>query len=277
MRIDAHQHFWRPARGDYGWLSEAAHPLICRDFLPADMAPLMAGAGVQRTVVVQAAQSVAETAFLLDLAEATPFIAGVVGWVDLADAGAVAQIETLAARPGLLGLRPMLQELADDDWILSEALTPALDRMQALGLAFDALVKPRHLPHLLTFLEGRPDLRVVIDHGAKPDIAGGALADWAAWMRRLAGETGAVCKLSGLATEAGADWAADDLAPYVEVLLEAFGPARLMWGSDWPVVIEGGGYERWLSAARTLTSALSDDEQAMVFGGTAAAFYSLAA
>lgn len=276
MGIDAHQHFWRPARGDYGWLTPPEHPLICRDFLPPDLAPLLAAAGIERTVVVQAAPSLAETRFLLDLADTTPSIAGVVGWADLAALDAVAAIERLAAHPKLLGLRPMLQDLPQDDWILCPALAPALDAIQAAGLTFDALVTPGHLPHVARFLDRRPDLRVVIDHGAKPDIAGGGLADWSAAMRRLAAETTARCKLSGLATEAAADWTTADLAPYVDVLIDAFGPSRLMWGSDWPVVIEGGGYARWHAAAHALTAALTPAERDAVFGETAAAFYGLA-
>jgi L-fuconolactonase len=277
MQIDAHQHFWRVGRGDYGWLTAAAHPAICHDFGPDDLKPLMAAAGVTCTVLVQAAPTAAETAFLLEIARETPFVAGVVGWADLEAPDAAVRIEALAGDPKLLGLRPMLQDLADDAWILKPELAPALDSMQAADLRFDALVTPRHLPHLARFLARRPDLKVVIDHGAKPDIAGGAIADWSAALGAIGRDTSAVCKLSGLVTEAGAGWTTERLTPFVDVLLEAFGPARLMWGSDWPVVNEAGGYAAWRAAAEVLTAHLSADDRALVFGGTAAAFYGIAA
>jgi L-fuconolactonase len=277
MQIDAHQHFWRPARGDYGWLTPEDHPAICRDFLPGDLAPLLGDASVERTVLVQAAPTAAETDFLLELAASTPFIAGVVGWADLEAPGAAAAIERLARRPKLVGLRPMLQHMADDAWILRPTLAPALDAIEASGLRFDALVKPRHLPHLLRLAEDRPGLRLVIDHAAKPDIAVGGLRDWAAAMRRLATETSACCKLSGLVTEARPGWSPDDLRPYVDALLGAFGPARLMWGSDWPAVNEAGGYAAWRSTALALTEACSQDERDLIFGGVAETFYGLTA
>ncbi|HVM99713.1 MAG TPA: amidohydrolase family protein [Caulobacteraceae bacterium] len=275
MRIDAHQHFWRPGRGDYGWLTPEAHPAICRDFGPDDLAPLLDGAGVERTVLVQAAPTAAETAFLLGLAAATPFVAGVVGWADLEAPGAPAAIAALATDPNLVGLRPMLQDLADDAWILRPSVAPALDAMERAGLRFDALVKPRHLPHLARLLAARPALKVVIDHGAKPDIAGRDIDRWAAEMRAIAANSGACCKLSGLVTEADEKWTEGDLAPYVDLLLDAFGPARLMWGSDWPVVNEAGGYAAWHSAAAALTERCSPDDRDLIFGGTAAAFYAI--
>src|ERR1700722_6148210 len=234
MQIDAHQHFWRVDRGDYGWLTAEAHPAICRDFGPEDLKPLMAAAGVTCTVLVQAAPTTAETDFLLEMARATPFVAGVVGWADLEAPDAGATIEAMAADPKLLGLRPMLQDLGDDAWILKLELAPALDAMQAAGLRFDALVTPRHLPHMARLLAQRPELKVVIDHGAKPDIAAGDIEGWVTAMRAIARDTSAVCKLSGLVTEAGAGWTVEQLKPFVDILIEAFGPAPLMWGSDRP-------------------------------------------
>ena len=272
--IDAHQHFWRPARGDYGWLTPAAHPQLCRDFLPEDLAPLIAEAGVERTMLVQAAPSEAETRFLLDVAAETPFVAGVVGWTDLADPRAPERVAALA-EPKLVGLRPMLQDLPDDAWIARPALRPALEAMIAAGLALDALVSPRHLPFLRPFLVVWPGLRVVIDHGAKPDIAGGELAAWAEAMGDIARESRAFCKLSGLVTEAGPGWTLEQLKPVVDVLLEAFGPGRLIWGSDWPVVEEAGGYLAWRAAAEALTGGLAAAERAAIFGGAAESFYRL--
>jgi L-fuconolactonase len=275
MRIDAHQHFWRPSRGDYGWLTPQAHPAICREFLPADLEPLLIDAGIERTVLVQAAPTVAETQYLLGLAAETPFVAGVVGWADFEAPDAPAQIEAMAKDPALLGLRPMLQDLDDDAWILRPTLAPALDAMQLARLGFDALVLPRHLPHLARLLSARPQLKVVIDHGAKPDIAGGLLDDWAVQMRAIAANTAAYCKLSGLATEAGASWTEEDLKPYVDVVLQAFGPSRVMWGGDWPVVNEAGGYAAWHSAAWALAEGCTQAERDLIFGGAAQAFYGI--
>ena len=276
MRIDAHQHFWRLARGDYGWLTADAFPALYRDFRPADLAPLLEAASVERTVLVQAAPTIAETAFLLEVASVAPFVAGVVGWADFEASGAPGAIEAMSANPKLLGLRPMLQDLGDDAWILDPAQAPALDAIERIGLTLDALVKPRHLPHLMTLLTARPDLRVVIDHGAKPDIAGGHLTDWAEAMRRIARNSSAVCKLSGLVTEAAPGWREETLRPYVDILLEAFGPSRLMWGSDWPVVNMAGGYAAWHAAAEALTEGYTADERAEIFGGTAQRFYGIA-
>jgi L-fuconolactonase len=274
-RVDSHQHFWRVARGDYGWLTREALPRLYRDFLPTDLKPLIGETGIERTVLVQAAQTVAETEFLLALAREIGFIAGVVGWVDFEAADAQRTIARLAADPKLVGLRPMIQDLPDDRWMLSSKIAPALAAMRENGLAFDALVKPRHLPVLEEFLVRHADMRVVIDHGAKPDIAAGDLKNWAASIRRIAGSTRAFCKFSGLVTEAGSSWSAETLKPFVDVLLDAFGPGRLMWGSDWPVVNEAGDYASWHEAASALTRALSSAEQDAIFGGTATEFYGL--
>jgi L-fuconolactonase len=274
MRIDSHQHFWRLARGDYGWLTAEFAP-IYRDHEPADLEPLLKSAGIDRTVLVQASPTDAETDFLLRLAETTDFVAGVVGWVDFDAHDAGHRIAALAARPKLLGLRPMIQDLPDDRWMLSDAIQPALKAMADEGLTFDALVKPRHLPILSEFAASHPALDIVIDHAAKPDIAAGELADWARDIRRLAAETRLVCKLSGLVTEAGPSWSAETLRPYVDVLVEAFGADRLMWGSDWPVLNLNGSYAAWMSAAETLLGDLSDTEREAIFGGTASVFYGL--
>ncbi len=273
-RVDCHQHFWRLDRGDYGWLTPAMRP-IYRDFLPADLAPLMAAAGVDRTVLVQAAPSEAETSFLLGLAEETPFVAGVVGWVDLEAADAVHRIAALASRPKLVGLRPMIQDIADDRWMLDPAIAPAVEAIAAEGLTFDALVLPRHLKVLRAFAGRYPALDIVIDHGAKPPIAAGAFDDWAADMHVLAAETRLTCKLSGLVTEAAPGWTVETLRPYVALLIEVFGADRLMWGSDWPVVNLNGDYASWRGAAETLLAGLSDSEREAIFGRSASVFYGL--
>jgi len=274
MRIDAHQHFWRLARGDYGWLT-ADLAAIHRDYEPADLAPLLKAARIDRTVLVQAAPSHAETEFLLHLAETADFVAGVVGWTDFEAEDAAHRIAALAAREKLVGLRPMIQDIPDPRWMLNEATRPAIEAMAEEGLTFDALVMPRHLPILGEFAARHPGLDIVIDHAAKPDIAAGAFDVWARDMRALAAQTRLVCKLSGLATEAAPGWSTETLRPYVEVLIEAFGADRLMWGSDWPVLNLNGDYAAWLNAAETLLAGLSEAEREAIFGGTANVFYGL--
>ncbi len=276
MRIDAHQHFWALARGDYGWLTPDLAP-IYRDFQPKDLEPALSARGIGGTVLVQAAPTEAETAYMLDLAAQTGFVKGVVGWVDFESPGAVDSIATLAENPLLLGLRPMIHDIVDDAWMLGPALTPAFDAMAASGLVFDALTRPRHLGHLSTLLGRHPDLTVVIDHGSKPNIAAGHFDAWADAMARLARETGAAVKLSGLVTEAGPDWRVETLRPYVDHLLDTFGPDRMLWGSDWPVCTLASDYARWCAATDALIGALSDREKAAILGGTAIATYGLAA
>ena len=275
MRVDSHQHFWQIARGDYGWLNAADHPKIARDYLPRDLAPLLAAGNVDCTILVQAAPTEAETDFLLELANGSPFVGGVVGWIDFDAAGAADKVARLASNAKIVGLRPMIQDIADAQWMLRAQLAPALAAMQKNELCFDALVTARHLPALVEFLERNEELDVVIDHGAKPDIANDGLLVWSTLMRRIARTSNAVCKLSGLPTEAGPDWNAETLKPYIGVLLESFGPSRLMWGSDWPVLNEVGDYLGWLNAAETLTKHLSSSEQEQIFGGTAASFYGI--
>ena len=275
MRIDAHQHFWKVARGDYGWLTVAEHPKIARDFLPADLSPLLALAGIDKTILVQAAPAVAETEFLLEIAAATPFVAGVVGWVAFDAPDAASQIARLAAHGKLVGLRPLLQDMPDEEWVLRPALAPAFDAMLRGDLCFDALVKPLHLPALTEFLERHENLPVVIDHGAKPDIAGHGLDLWATYVRHIGRNSHALCKLSGLVSEAGPGWSAETIRPYVDVLVDSFGPSRLMWGSDWPVLNEVCDYAGWLDLAETLTGQLTSSERDAIFGGNAASFYGL--
>lgn len=273
--VDAHQHFWSLPRGDYGWLTPESGS-IYRDFGPGDLAPLLDEARIDRTVLVQAAPTEGETRYLLDIAAATPWVGAVVGWVNLAARNAPDRLAILAANPLLRGLRPMLQDLPDPAWILAGALRPALSAMAELGLRFDALVKPQHLRPLLKFVDRNPDLAVVIDHGAKPALRSGMLDAWAREIREIARNTAVCCKLSGLATEAKPDWGTDDLRYCISHLLDCFGPDRLMWGSDWPVVELAGGYRRWHEAAHACLSTISTSERERIFGGNAARFYGFA-
>lgn len=246
MKIDAHQHFWKLARGDYGWLTSDLQPLY-RDFGPGDLKPLLEQAGIRGTIAVQAADTEAETEYLLSLADAHNWILGVVGWTDLEAEDAPAKIARLAQNPKLVGFRPMIQDIADDTWMLKDSLRPALTAMVTHNLTFDALVLPRHLGHLLEFLNRYPDLRVVIDHGAKPEIRDGHLEPWAEHLRRVAQNNHVFCKLSGLATEAGPAWQPEELSSYIETILDAFTPARVLFGSDWPVLNLASRYDEWVS------------------------------
>ncbi|MFQ3664917.1 MAG: amidohydrolase family protein [Sphingomonadaceae bacterium] len=274
VRIDSHHHVWQRARGDYGWLTPESGPLW-NDFAFADLAPALDAGAIGRTVLVQAAPTLAETCFLLETAAASPRVAGVVGWADLAAPDAFSVIAALATRPRLVGLRPMLQDLADDGWILRREVQPALAAMAGGGLTFDALVRPRHLPILAELRQQHPALAIVIDHGAKPDIAGGDLRAWKRDLAAVASDGMTCCKLSGLVTEAGPGWTIETLRPAVEAILELFGPERVMWGSDWPVLLLAGSYAGWLAAAEALIEPLPAADRALVMGGTAARFYGL--
>ena len=274
-RIDAHHHVWRLDRGDYGWLTPA-QGAIYRDFTLADLKPLLTSAGVEATILVQAAPTRAETDFLLQVAEASRgVVRGVVGWVDLAAHDAIPVLGQLAGKPLLKSIRPMLQDLPDPAWILRENVVHALRALPPLRLRFDALVKPAQLPALLGVIERIPELDVVIDHGAKPPIAVRGWQPWADLIAAAARNSRVHCKLSGLATEAGADWRPDTLRRYVDHLLACFGPGRLLWGSDWPVVERAGGYQRWVAATDVLLSGLSAGDREAILGGNAWRFYDL--
>jgi L-fuconolactonase len=273
MKLDAHQHFWRVARAaDYPWMSRA-QAVLFRDWLPAHLQPLLARHGIDGTLLVQAAPTLAETHELLGIAGQTPFVKGVVGWCEFEDPRASEVIDALARLPLLRGLRPMVQDIADDDWLLRDTLCPAFEAMARHGLVFDALVHPRHLPRLAVLAERHPGLQVVVDHGAKPAIDAGDLAAWRVDIARVARRQATVCKLSGLVTECGSDWSIERLLPVVDHLLAHFGPARLLWGSDWPVVNLAGGYDAWFDNAQALLAGLREDERAAVFGGNAARVY----
>lgn len=274
MIVDAHFHCWQLARGDYGWLEPALVP-IYRDVRVADWRAESARCGVQGGVLVQAAPTEAETVFLLEQAAVEPAVLGVVGWVDLLAADAPERIARLAALPKLKGLRPMLHDLPDPQWMLQPSLEPALHAMVEHGLAFDALVRPLHLAPLLTFCRRHPDLRVVVDHGAKPDIAATMWHPWADDLARLARESHAVCKLSGLLTEAGTKPPAQAARRWAQHLLDSFGAERVLWGSDWPVLELAASYGGWWADTQALLWPLSPEQRAAVLGGTARRVYRL--
>lgn len=272
--VDAHFHSWQLARGDYGWLTPALGA-IYRDVDVSDWLHESAVHRVDAGVLVQAAATEAETWHLLRLAEQHPQVLGVVGWVDFLAPEAPARIGQLARHKRLKGLRPMLQDIADPDWILQPSLQPALALMAELDLTFDALVKPVHLPRLLELSRRHPGLRMVLDHAAKPDIAAGQWQPWADQLLEIAQTTGSLCKLSGLLTEAGPGAQPQAVQAWAKHLISCFGPQRVMWGSDWPVLERAGSYATWWQACQTFTADLDAQGRAAVFGGNAWRFYRL--
>ena len=274
MRLDAHQHFWALKRGDYGWLTSDLEQ-IYRDFHPSDLAPILSRHGIDGTILVQAAPTVAETHYMLELAARHSFIKGVVGWVDFESVEAAQQIEQLARDPKLVGLRPMIQDIDDVDWMLREDLHSAFLALISSGLTFDALTLPQHLPNLLELTARYPEMRVVIDHGSKPEIRDGKIDDWAGNMARLASQTKCYCKISGLVTEASESWSVQDLKPYVDHLIDCFGPERLIWGSDWPVCTLAASYDQWMETTAELFSGFTPAQLVAAMGGNAQQAYKL--
>ncbi|MEM6916313.1 MAG: amidohydrolase family protein [Verrucomicrobiota bacterium] len=272
MRIDSHQHFWKLSRGDYGWLTPEFEPLF-RDFLPEDLLPKLKTCDVDQTILVQAAPTIDETRFLLELAGRHEFIAGVVGWVDFGNPDAEAHIRELSRDPKLVGLRPMIQDIADDDWMLRKENEPAYRCMIEENLVFDALVLPRHLPNLQTLVQRFPALRVIIDHGAKPPIREKIPDSWFSDMASLSTFPQISCKVSGLVTEAAPEWTREDLEPVIQHLLERFGPDRLLWGSDWPVLEMAGKYEEWFQVSQIAFQNLTEPERQGIFGDNAKRLY----
>jgi len=272
MIIDAHQHFWNPARGDYFWMRGEAVAKITRPILPPDMAGHLKAHGISKTVLVQAAPTVDETEYMLGLADATPYIAKVVGWIDFESRDDLRQLTRLAKHPKFAGVRPMIQDLPDVNWMLRKDVQWAFEAINDLGLTFDALGFPIHLDNFLKIFQRYPNMRTVIDHCMKPVIREGRFEDWAAKMAKIAEETHVFCKLSGIATEAKPGWTIETLRPYARHVLEVFGPSRVMWGSDWPVLELNGSYDSWFSAAQSI---VPEADKAAVFGKTASHFYDI--
>lgn len=279
MNIDAHFHAWRIDRGDYGWLTPALGA-IYRDVPVGHWWLEAQSQSVQGGVLVQAAPTAAETDFLLHLADQNPQVLGVVGWVDMLAPDAPLQIRARAAHPRLKGLRPMLQDLAATDWILQPAAHPALVAMADCNLVFDALIEPRHLAVMGELVERHPRLRVVIDHGAKPlmHAAPDAMQAWRSGLQQLAQHTQAdrvMCKLSGLWTEAPQGQPCEHIRPWAQALIDIWGPERLIWGSDWPVLELVGSYAQWRSWSLKLLDPLAAAQRQAVLGGNARHMYRL--
>ena len=278
-RIDAHQHYWEPKRGDYGWMS-MDDQVLARKYAPVDLAPALARCGVSRTVLVQAAPSLEETEYILGIADTTDTVAAVVGWVNFEDQAHAHHLTRLANHPKFVGVRPMIQGIPDSGWMLRDDVQWAYRAIVDLDLTFDALGLPRHLDNFLTLFKRYPDMRTVVDHCMKPRIRDHRtepelFQHWADGISRIATETGAFCKLSGLVTEASGDWSLEDLRPFTDHVLNAFGAQRVMWGSDWPVCRLRASYDEWVDTAEKLTAHLSAGDKDEVFGNTATRFYKL--
>lgn len=275
MIIDSHQHFWNPARGDHFWMPRG-DPVLDRVYAPQDLVGHLVQAQIDGTVLVQAAPTVNETEYMLGLADASDFVKGVVGWVDFDRPEDLQVLQRLRHHPKFKGVRPMIQDIPDVNWMLRPEVQWGFAALADLGLTFDALGFPRHMANFVTVLQAHPGLRVVLDHCLKPEIRHPDQFDtWAEGMKRLAGETGAFVKLSALVTEDEPGWSVERLHPYAELIFQEFGPARVMWGSDWPVVRLRCEYDAWVHAARHLTAGLTLPDQWRVWGGTAVEFYDL--
>jgi L-fuconolactonase len=274
--VDSHQHFWSLNAPWFEWPTPDLKP-IYRDYAASDLRPRIEAAGVSKTVIVQVAPNLDDTTFILGIAAETDFVAGVVGWIDLEQPGHLADLERFADNPKFRGIRPMIQSIADVNWMLRPGLQPALAAVERMGLTFDALVKPPHLEALVAFVDRYPNLPVVVDHGAKPEIARGrdGFDAWAGRIAAVAERPQVFCKLSGLLTEAGERTGTEDLRPFVDHLIDVFGPQRLMWGSDWPVVELAAPYSVWLDQVRVFVAGLSESEQKLILGDVARSFYRL--
>lgn len=275
--IDSHQHLWDPARREYPWLTD---PRIAKPFRPNDLKPLLEASGIDASVLVQTVPDVDETREFLQIAADHEFIAGVVGWVDLTDSHLSHTLAELKSGPNgeyLVGIRHQVHDEPDDAWLAREEVQLGLATLADVGLVYDILIRPQHLQIAINIAEDFPHLRFVVDHMAKPDIAGGGMEAWSAAMHEFAGMENVACKLSGILTEAGENWTVDDLRPYVRTVVEIFGPHRLMYGSDWPVSLLVADYA---TVYRTLRETLehldlTEDELSAIFGRTAVHWYGL--
>jgi L-fuconolactonase len=275
LRVDSHQHFWKYEPREYGWIDDRMGALK-RDFLPADLEPQLRAAGWDACVAVQARQTVEETAWLLDLADRSPFVAGVVGWVDLCSPDARTQLERFARHPKLVGVRHIVQGERDDRFLLRPDFGRGISLLEEFGLAYDILIHPRHLTVAAEFVRSFPRQRFVLDHLAKPEIARGKIDDWSGGLRALAVAPNVFAKLSGLVTEADwKRWTPDQMRPYLDVAFECFGPGRLMIGSDWPVCTLAGDYGRTMRVVTDYLERRPAAEREAVRGGNAREFWKL--
>ena len=275
QRIDAHHHLWRYNPREYGWIDEPMEA-IRRDYLPQNLVAEMKAAGVDGAVAVQARQTLEETRWLLDEADATPEILGVVGWAPIAGAEFPGVMEEFAERGKLKGLRHVIQAERDEGYILREDFNAGIRAMKGSGLVYDILIYERQLPQTIEFVDEHPEQVFVLDHIGKPAITGGHQDPWATRICKLGERENVWCKVSGMVTEADwRTWTPETLKPYLDVVVEAFGPERLMAGSDWPVCLVATNYARWWDVLQEYFAGFTEAERAAVFGGTAASVYGL--
>ena len=275
MRLDAHQHFWKYNPADYGWIDDKMAALR-RDLLPQDLEPLLAAEGLDGSIAVQARQSLEETRWLLELAAHNEIVKGVVGWVDLRSLDLPAQLHQFAQNPRLVGVRHVVQDEPDDEFMLRREFRRGIARLREYNLAYDILVFPRQLPAAIKLVREFPNQRFVLDHIAKPLIAEGRISPWDHDIAELAEADNVWCKLSGMVTEARwHDWKAEDFRPYLDVVMNAFGPARTMIGSDWPVCTVSASYGRTLGLVRDYISKLTSSERDAILGENCARFYAI--
>ncbi|MCY4538118.1 MAG: amidohydrolase family protein [Chloroflexi bacterium] len=275
MRVDSHQHFWRYEAREYPWIDDDKDALK-RDYMPADLAPLLAANDIDGVVAVQARQNTRETEFLLELADAEDFIRGVVGWVDLRADDVAAQLERVAPHPRMVGVRHIVHDEVDDRFMLGGGFLDGLAQLRQHNLTYDLLLYPKHLRVAIDVVKRFPDQPFVLDHIAKPFIKDGILEPWASEIRELATYENVWCKVSGMVTEAAwGAWTRDDYAPYLDVVFDCFGIDRLMFGSDWPVCTLSGSYAEVVGIVRDYINKLSEEEKDKVMGANASAFYGL--
>lgn len=277
MILDTHQHFWKADRGDYHWMTPDV-PILARDYLPDQLRSELRKTGVKKTILVQAAQTVAETDFLLEIAEETDFVAGVIGWFDLEDEKFPEFFEEKQEQhPKLIGVRPMLQDLSDDRWITRAKVIKNLNYLTRRKTVFEFLTYTRHLPFVLEVLAQVPGLHAVVDHISKPEIKAGKLEPWKDLISRVAQHENVFCKLSGMVTEADHNaWTPDHLRPYIEHVLNCFGEDRVMFGSDWPVCLLAASYAELINALRTVVADhLSPNGLTKLFSANGRRFYGI--
>ncbi len=277
MIIDAHQHFWQLDQPfEYGWLHAPQHKAICRSYLPADLKPYLQECGIDKSVFVQTQHDLEENRWVLKLAEENDFIAGVVGWVDLASRDCEEQLGEFMDHHKFVGIRHIVQDEPNDDFIIQPDVVRGLKVLEKHSVPYDLLFFTQHLKHAVTLARQLPNLPMVIDHLSKPKIKDQITEGWIDDLKAAAKFPNVYCKLSGMVTEADwQNWKSSDLKPYVEAALEAFGPERCMYGSDWPVCELAATYEQVYKALQDLLTSLSESERAQIFGGTASRFYNL--
>jgi len=274
-KIDAHHHFWNYDPVEYDWITEEMSA-IRRSFLPEDLHAEIERVGINGVVSVQARQTVEETRWLLDFARQHEFIRGVVGWVPLTDPKLRTVLDQFGGDKHLKGVRHVIQGEADNHYILREGFNAGIRGLRDYGLIYDILIFERHLPQTIEFVDRHPNQIFIVDHLAKPRVRDGQISPWREDIRELARRDHVYCKISGLVTEADyQQWTEQALRPYIETVLEAFGPRRVMFGSDWPVCLVACPYERWFEIGNRAIAKLSPDEQARVMGGTAIEAYRL--